>query len=84
MSGDLDILKETPSIRLKSTQGNAHLWFMNKDGSERVIVAPNITSLGEIHIRLRLDGTSTEILSRHDGRIEAKDAKISYKITSDC
>ncbi|MEW0415233.1 prophage tail fiber N-terminal domain-containing protein, partial [Escherichia coli] len=26
MSGDLDILKETPSIRLKSAKGTAHLW----------------------------------------------------------
>ncbi|MFP9058468.1 pyocin knob domain-containing protein, partial [Enterococcus faecalis] len=86
MSGDLDIRKETPSIRLKSTQGNAHLWFMNNDGGERGVIwsPPNNGSLGEIHIRAKTsDGTSTgDFIVRHDGRIEAKDAKISYKISS--
>lgn len=86
MSGDLDIRKETPSIRLKSTQGNAHLWFMNNDGGERGVIwsPPNNGSLGEIHIRAKTSGgTSTgDFIVRHDGRIEAKDAKISYKISS--
>lgn len=55
MSGDLDILKETPSIRLKSAKGTAHLWFMNNDGSERGVVwsPENNESLGEIHIRAK-------------------------------
>ncbi|MDM8092888.1 prophage tail fiber N-terminal domain-containing protein, partial [Escherichia coli] len=48
MSGDLGILKETPSIRLKSAKGTAHLWFMNNDGSERGVVwsPENNESLG--------------------------------------
>ena len=86
MTGDLDIAKGTPSIRLKSASGNAHLWFMNADGSERgVIWSPqNTDSLGEIHIRAKTTGGTTggDFIVRHDGRIEARDAKISYKISS--
>ena len=86
MTGDLDIAKGTPSIRLKSASGNAHLWFMNADGSERgVIWSPqNTDSLGEIHIRAKTAGGTTggDFIVRHDGRIEARDAKIGYKISS--
>lgn len=86
MTGDLDISKGTPSIRLKSASGNAHLWFMNADGSERgVIWSPqNTDSLGEIHIRAKTTGGTTggDFIVRHDGRIEARDAKIGYKISS--
>ena len=86
MTGDLDISKGTPSIRLKSASGNAHLWFMNADGSERgVIWSPqNTDSLGEIHIRAKTSGGTTggDFIVRHDGRIEARDAKINYKISS--
>ena len=86
MTGDLDIVKGTPSIRLKSASGNAHLWFMNADGSERgVIWSPqNTDSLGEIHIRAKTAGGTTggDFIVRHDGRIEARDAKIGYKISS--
>lgn len=86
MTGDLDIAKGRPSIRLKSASGNAHLWFMNADGSERgVIWSPqNTDSLGEIHIRAKTTGGTTggDFIVRHDGRIEARDAKISYKISS--
>lgn len=86
MTGDLDISKGTPSIRLKSARGSAHLWFMNADGSERgVIWSPqNTDSLGEIHIRAKTTGGTTggDFIVRHDGRIEARDAKISYKISS--
>lgn len=86
MTGDLDISKGTPSIRLKSASGNAHLWFMNADGSERgVIWSPqNTDSLGEIHIRAKTTGGTTggDFIVRHDGRIEARDAKINYKISS--
>lgn len=86
MTGDLDIAKGTPSIRLKSASGNAHLWFMNADGSERgVIWSPeNTASLGEIRIRAKTTGGTTggDFIVRHDGRIEAKDAKISYKVSS--
>lgn len=86
MTGDLDIAKGTPSIRLKSASGNANLWFMNADGSERgVIWSPqNTDSLGEIHIRAKTTGGTTggDFIVRHDGRIEARDAKIGYKVSS--
>ena len=86
MTGDLDISKGTPAIRLKSASGNAHLWFMNTDGKERgVIWAPeNSDSLGEIHIRAKTKSGTTggDFIVRHDGRIEARDAKINYKIAS--
>lgn len=86
MTGDLDISKGTPSIRLKSASGNAHLWFMNAGGTERgVIWSPqNTDSLGEIHIRAKTAGGTTggDFIVRHDGRIEARDAKINYKISS--
>jgi hypothetical protein len=86
MTGDLELQKETPSIRLKSTRGNAHLWFQNSDGVERgVIWAPeNSESLGEIHIRAKTKGGTTggDFIVRHDGRIEARDAKIGYKVSS--
>ncbi len=86
MTGDLDISKGTPTIRLKSASGNAHLWFMNADGNERgVIWAPeNSDSLGEIHIRAKTKSGTTggDFIVRHDGRIEARDAKINYKIAS--
>nr|UWG23618.1 MAG: chaperone of endosialidase [Bacteriophage sp.] len=86
MTGDLDISKGTPSIRLKSASGSAHLWFMNADGNERgVIWTPeNSDSLGEVHIRAKTKGGTTggDFIVRHDGRIEARDAKINYKIAS--
>lgn len=86
MTGDLDIAKGTPSIRLKSASGNANLWFMNADGTERgVIWSPeNTDSLGEIHIRAKTTGGTTggDFIVRHDGRIEARYANIGYKISS--
>lgn len=86
MTGDLDIAKGTPSIRLKSASGNAHLWFMNADGSERGVIwsTQNTDSLGEIHIRAKTTGGTTggDFIVRHDGRIEARDAKIGYKVSS--
>ncbi|MDO2848772.1 pyocin knob domain-containing S74 family peptidase [Escherichia coli] len=85
MSGDLDILKDTPSIRLKSSKGTAHLWFMDNDGKERgVIWAPEHSeTLGEIHIRAKNSNgeASGEFIVRHDGRAEARDLKVSYKIS---
>ncbi|HFR0230772.1 TPA: prophage tail fiber N-terminal domain-containing protein, partial [Escherichia coli] len=85
MSGDLDILKETPSIRLKSAKGTAHLWFMNNDGSERGVVwsPENNESLGEIHIRAKntKGESSGDFIVRHDGRVEARNLKITYKIS---
>lgn len=85
MTGDLDISKGTPSIRLKSASGNAHLWFMNADGKERgVIWSPeNTASLGEIRIRAKTtDGTAGgDVVIRHDGRLEAKDVKAAYRFS---
>lgn len=86
MTGDLDIAKGTPTIRLKSASGSANLWFMNADGSERGVIwsPPNNESLGEVRIRAKTTGNTTggDFIVRHDGRIEARDAKISYKISS--
>ncbi|WLG16177.1 L-shaped tail fiber protein [Klebsiella phage Spivey] len=86
MTGDLDIAKATPAIRLKSASGNAHVWFQNGDGGERGVLwsPPNNESLGEVRIRAKTTGGTTggDFIVRHDGRIEARDAKISYKISS--
>ena len=86
MTGDLDIAKGTPSIRLKSASGNAHLWFMNADGTERgVIWSPeNNASLGEIRIRAKTSGGTTggDVVIRHDGRLEAKDVKAAYRVSA--
>lgn len=86
MTGDLDIAKGTPSIRLKSASGNAHLWFMNADGSERGVIwsPPNNASLGEIRIRAKTSGGTTggDVVIRHDGRLEAKDIKAAYRVSA--
>ena len=85
MTGDLDISKGTPSIRLKSARGNAHLWFVNAEGTERgVIWSPeNNASLGEIRIRAKTSGGTTggDVVIRHDGRLEAKDVKAAYRVS---
>lgn len=86
MTGDLDIAKGTPSIRLKSASGNAHLWFTNADGSERGVIwsPPNNASLGEIRIRAKTSGGTTggDVVIRHDGRLEAKDVKAAYRVSA--
>ncbi|EON6196937.1 prophage tail fiber N-terminal domain-containing protein, partial [Escherichia coli] len=84
MSGDLDILKETPSIRLKSAKGTAHLWFMNNDGERGVVWAPvNTDTLGEVRIRAKnaKGESSGDFVVRHDGRVDARDLKVTYKIS---
>lgn len=85
MTGDLDIAKGTPSIRLKSASGNAHLWFTNADSSERGVIwsPPNSASLGEIRIQAKTsDGvTGGDVVIRHDGRLEAKDVKAAYRFS---
>lgn len=85
MTGDLDIAKGTPSIRLKSASGNAHLWFTNADSTERGVIwsPPNNASLGEIRIRAKTsDGTTGgDVVIRHDGRLEAKDVKAAYRVS---
>lgn len=85
MTGDLDIAKGTPSIRLKSASGNAHLWFTNADSTERGVIwsPPNNASLGEVRIRAKTsDGTTGgDVVIRHDGRLEAKDVKAAYRFS---
>ncbi len=85
MSGDLSITKATPSLYLRSKSGTAHVWFQNEDQSERgVIFAPtNTDTLGEVHIRAKnaKGQSSGDFIVRHDGRVESRDLKITYKIT---
>lgn len=86
MTGDLVISKGTPSISLNAASGNADLWFRNADGSERGLISStaNTDSLGEVHIRAKTKtGTNSgDFYVRHDGQIGAKNAQISYKISS--
>ncbi|ULK44489.1 prophage tail fiber N-terminal domain-containing protein [Shigella flexneri] len=86
MSGDLAIIKGTPSLFLRSKSGTAHVWFQNEDQSERgVIWAPtNTDTLGEVHIRAKnAKGESRgDFIVRHDGRVESRDLKVTYKISA--
>lgn len=86
MSGDLAITKGTPSLFLRSKSGTAHVWFQNADQSERGVVwAPtNSDTLGEVRIRAKTTtGESKgDFVVRHDGRIEARDAKVTYKVSA--
>lgn len=86
MTGDLYITKGNPSLYLKAPSGNAHVWFHNGDGKERGVIwaTPNSETAGEIRIRARTTGGTSggDFVVRHDGRIEARDAKIGYKISS--
>ena len=86
MTGDLYITKGYPALYLKAPSGNAHVWFQNGDGKERGVIwaTPNSDTAGEIRIRAKTTGGTSggDFIVRHDGRIEAKDAKISYKISS--
>ncbi|MGU8201319.1 pyocin knob domain-containing S74 family peptidase, partial [Escherichia coli] len=62
-----------------------HVWFQNEDQSERgVIFAPtNTDTLGEVHIRAKntKGESSGDFIVRHDGRVEARDLKVTYKIS---
>lgn len=86
MTGDLFITKGNPALFLKAPSGNAHVWFQNGDGKERGVIwaTPNSDTAGEIRIRAKTTGGTTggDFVVRHDGRIEARDAKIGYKISS--
>lgn len=86
MSGDLAITKGTPSLFLRSKSGTARVWFQNADQSERGVVwAPtNSDTLGEVRIRAKTTtGESKgDFVVRHDGRIEARDAKVTYKVSA--
>lgn len=86
MSGDLEITKDNASLHLKSIGGTSHVWFKNGDGSERGVIwaTPNTESSGEVRIRAKNTAgvTGGDFIVRHDGRIEARDAKIIYKFSS--
>ena len=86
MTGDLYITKGNPALFLKAPSGNAHVWFQNGDGKERGVIwaTPNSDTAGEIRIRARTTGGTSggDFVVRHDGRIEARDAKIGYKVSS--
>lgn len=86
MTGDLFITKGNPALYLKAPSGNAHVWFQNGDGKERGVIwaTPNSDTAGEIRIRARTTGGTSggDFVVRHDGRIEARDAKIGYKVSS--
>lgn len=86
MTGDLEIAKGNAALHLKAASGNAHVWFKSGDGKERGVIwaTPNSDTAGEIRIRAKTTGGTTggDFVVRHDGRIEARDAKINYKISS--
>lgn len=86
MTGDLEIAKGSAALHLKAASGNAHVWFKSGDGKERGVIwaTPNSDTAGEIRIRAKTTGGTTggDFIVRHDGRIEARDAKINYKISS--
>ena len=83
MTGDLDISKGTPSIRLKSASGNAHLWFMNADGSERGVIwaEPNTADKGTVRIRAKTTGGTTggDVIIHHTGKIESNSSQVNGK-----
>lgn len=83
MSGDLEIQKGTPSIRLKSASGNAHLWFQNNDGVERgvILAEPNTADKGAIRMRAKtIGGTSGgDVIIHHTGKIESNSSQVNGK-----
>ncbi|MBC9425092.1 hypothetical protein IBY89_24445, partial [Escherichia coli] len=84
MTGNLTIKKGSPSIFMRAVDGIAALRFYNNDDSERGIVwAPaNTDTLGEVRIRAKnaKGVTGGDLIVRHDGRVEARDLKVTYKI----
>lgn len=86
MTGDFTIQKGTPSIFMRAVDGVAALRFYNNDDTERgVIWAPvNTDTLGEVRIRAKnaRGVTGGDFVVRHDGRVEARDLAVAYKIKS--
>lgn len=86
MTGDFTVQKGTPSIFLRAVDGVAALRFYNNNDTERGIVwAPaNSETLGEVRIRAKnaKGVTGGDFIVRHDGRIEARDAKVSYRVSA--
>lgn len=87
MSGDLTISKETPSIYLRATggTGSTAVRFYTDQNQERGIIyaGQNTDTLGEVRIRAKnaKGESSGDFVVRHDGRVEARDLKITYKIS---
>lgn len=83
MTGDLEIQKGTPSIRLKSAGGNAHLWFQNSDGGERGVIwaEPNTADKGTVRIRAKTTGGTTggDVIIHHTGKIESNSSQVNGK-----
>lgn len=83
MTGDLEIQKGTPSIRLKSASGNAHLWFQNNDGGERGVIwaEPNTADKATVRIRAKTTGGTTggEVIIHHTGKIESNSSQVNGK-----
>lgn len=83
MTGDLEIQKGTPSIRLKSASGNAHLWFQNSDGGERGVIwaEPNTADKGTVRIRAKTTGGTTggDVIIHHTGKIESNSSQVNGK-----
>lgn len=83
MTGDLEIQKGTPSIRLKSASGNAHLWFQNSDGVERGVIwaEPNTADKGTVRIRAKTTGGTTggDVIIHHTGKIESNSSQVNGK-----
>ena len=86
MTGDLTIKKGTPSVYVRAVDGIAAVRFYNNDDTERgVIWAPvNTDTLGEVRIRAKnaKGVTGGDFIVRHDGRVEARDLKVTYKISA--
>lgn len=86
MTGDLVVQKGTPSIRVRSVSGNAHLWFENNDGTERGVVwaEPNTADGGKVRIRAKTTGGTTggDFVVHHNGKIEANASQINGKALS--
>lgn len=85
MTGDLTIRNDAPSIYLRAIGGSAALRFYDNYETERgTIWAPaNTDTLGEVRIRAKnaKGQSSGDFVVRHDGRVEARDLKITYKIS---
>lgn len=87
MSGDLAIHKATPSLflRAKGGEGAAAVRFYTDQNQERGIIyaGQNTDTLGEVRIRAKnaKGESSGDFVVRHDGRVEARDLKVTYKIS---
>ena len=87
MSGDLTISKETPSIYLRATGGTGAtaVRFYTDQNQERGIIyaGQNTDTLGEVHIMAKnaKGESSGDFVVRHDGMVEARALKITYKIS---